>query len=63
MKTAMISSSSCIVPRAFTASSNIRVIGCEGMRMGNCVRNREYPAAAFYKSDEEKHHFYGSPGE
>ena len=62
-KTAMISSNSCFAPWAFTASSNQCVIDREGMRMGNCVRNRSYRAAAFYKSDEGKHHFYGSPGE
>ena len=59
----MISSSSCIAQWAFTASTNRRVSGRDGMRMGNCVRDRDYRAASFYKADEEKQHFYGSPGE
>ncbi len=62
-KTAMISSSSCIATWAFTASTNMRITGRDGMRMDNCMRNRDYRAASFYRADEEKQHFYGSPGE
>lgn len=59
----MISTSSCLATWAFTASTNISVIGRDGMRMGNCTRNRDYRAASFYQADEEKQHYYGSPGE
>ena len=59
----MISSSSCIATWAFTASPNMVAIGRDEMRMGNCMRNRDDRAASFYKADEEKQHYYGSPGE
>ncbi len=59
----MISSSSCLATRAFTASTSMGAIGRDEMRMDNCMRNRDDRAAFFYKADEEKRHFYGSPGE
>jgi hypothetical protein len=38
-------------------------IGRDEMRMDNCMRYRDDRAASSYKADEEKRHYYGSPGE
>jgi hypothetical protein len=58
----MISSSSRIAIGSFTASADGCVIRRDGMRMSNSMRNRDYRAASYNKADEEKQHFYGSPG-
>ncbi len=58
----MISSSSCIAIWSFMASADVCVIRRDGIRMSNRMRNRGYRAASCGKADEEKHHFYGSPG-
>jgi hypothetical protein len=58
----MISSSSRIAIWSFTASADACKIRRNGMRMSKWMRNRDYRAASFYKADEEKQHFYGSPG-
>ncbi len=59
----MISSSSCIATWAFIASTRMGAIGRDEMRMDNCMRYRDDRAASSYKADEEKRHYYGSPGE
>ena len=58
----MISSSSRIAIGSFAASAAVCVIRRDGIRTSNSMRNRDYRAASYGKADEEKHHFYGSPG-
>ncbi|HEX8531469.1 MAG TPA: hypothetical protein VF646_15665 [Cytophagales bacterium] len=58
----MISSSSYIAIGLFAASAGGYVIGRNGIRTSSRMRNRDWQTASFGKANEEKQHFYGSPG-
>ncbi len=59
----MISSRNCISMWAFAAGPGICSVLRYGIRMGNYGQNRDSRPASFRSSGEEKHHFFGSPGE